>query len=79
MAFTEPFSFIPHVTLAQTFKPEDLTSRVALAERRWQAYGGQREFVVDHCTFVQSTLRNQWLDLAGLRLRPAAGPRAAQR
>jgi 2'-5' RNA ligase len=62
-AYNEPFPFHPHITLAQNFDPATLAERQRLAESRWAAYQGPREFLLDRVVFVQNTTSNRWLDL----------------
>ena len=39
-----------------------------LARRRWREFRGNRIFRADRTVFVQSTLRNCWIDLADYSL-----------
>lgn len=65
LAFDEPFLYHPHITLAQGI-PQDQVSDVRdLAVRRWREFTGERRFSAEHAVFVQSTLSQCWLDLAG--------------
>jgi 2'-5' RNA ligase len=64
LAFHEPFSYHPHVTLAQELTSADVTSAHATACRRWQGYQGKRSFRAERAVFVQNTLHNLWVDLA---------------
>jgi 2'-5' RNA ligase len=68
LQFDEPFTYHPHVTLAQDLDPSAVHSSFELAARRWQNADVPRKFVVDKLTFVQNTLENRWLDLAALEL-----------
>lgn len=63
LAFCEPFPFHPHITLAQNFATETVQERVDLARRRWAAYSGPREFLLDRVVFVQNSRNNCWTDL----------------
>lgn len=65
LAFAEPFVYHPHVTLAQDIPQADVERVRELAAQRWREFPGQRHFRADHAVFVQSTLSNGWLDLAG--------------
>jgi 2'-5' RNA ligase len=64
LGFKEPFSYHPHVTLAQEIPQAQVAEVHELARRRWREFGGPRTFRAGRTTFVQSTLRNCWLDLA---------------
>ena len=66
LEFQEPFPYVPHITVAQD--PADVAAAVETAGRRWREYSGMREFTVEKLTFVQNTLENQWVDLAGCAL-----------
>lgn len=65
LAFTEPFVYHPHVTLAQDIPQGEVERLWETAARRWREFGGQRHFRAERAVFVQNTLSNRWLDLAG--------------
>jgi 2'-5' RNA ligase len=64
LGFDEPFPYHPHVTLAQEIPAGQAPQVQELARKRWREYRGPRTFRADRTTFVQSTLRNCWIDLA---------------
>jgi 2'-5' RNA ligase len=64
LGFDEPFPYHPHITLAQEIPPGEVTEVHELARKRWREYRGIRTFRADRTVFVQSTLRNCWIDLA---------------
>lgn len=64
LGFPEPFSYQPHITLAQELPPERVTEASELAGRRWAECPYRRSFSAEVLTFVQNTTRNEWLDLA---------------
>jgi 2'-5' RNA ligase len=64
LEFHEPFSYHPHVTLAQELCGADVTAAHELARRRWQSYQGKRSLRAERAVFVQNTLHNVWVDLA---------------
>lgn len=64
LEFREPFSYHPHITLAQDLLPEQVPELCELAKRRWAEFPGPRSFPVETITFVQNTDGNRWLDLA---------------
>jgi 2'-5' RNA ligase len=68
LQFAEPYQFHPHVTLAQELLPERVAAAAALARSRWRECPYSRSFLVDRLTFVQNTLENRWVDLAGRTL-----------
>lgn len=63
--FEEPFTYHPHVTLAQDLEMHQVASAVDLAVARWREFTHPRAFIVDRLTFVQNTLENRWVDLSG--------------
>jgi len=73
--FQEPYSFHPHVTLAQQITPEQIPAVYELARRRWAEYRGKRAFAVDSVTFVQGTEIGSWIDLAECPIRTPAPTR----
>jgi 2'-5' RNA ligase len=64
LAFQEPFSYHPHVTLAQEFAPEQLQPLHELASRRWREFRGRHTFRAESTVFVRNTHGNQGVDLA---------------
>jgi 2'-5' RNA ligase len=64
LAFQEPFSYHPHITLAQEIAPEQVKPLLELASRRWREFRGRRTFRVETTVFVQNTDGRQWMDLA---------------
>jgi 2'-5' RNA ligase len=64
LSFAEPFSYHPHVTLAQELGPEAVASALEEAKKRWAEFRGARTFAAEAMTFVQSTSDNRWVDLA---------------
>lgn len=68
LSFAEPFTFHPHVTLAQELEPAQVPAAAVFAETRWREFSHSRSFLVDRLTFVQNTLDNCWTDLNGCTL-----------
>jgi hypothetical protein len=64
LAFEEPFEYHPHITLAQEVPHDRVAMLTDLAVQRWRHYAGPRVFRAERATFVQSTLRGCWIDLA---------------
>jgi 2'-5' RNA ligase len=71
LEFREPFSYEPHVTLAQDLTQPAVAEAAATARQRWSEYPYQRMFTVESLTFVQNTSKNVWVDLAHFQLDPA--------
>jgi 2'-5' RNA ligase len=64
----EAFEFVPHVTLAQGLRSDDVELVADLARKRWAEYKHPRGFRLDTITFVQNTEGNNWIDLGEYRL-----------
>jgi 2'-5' RNA ligase len=64
LAFDEPFPYHPHITLAQEIPPSQVNEVHELSRKRWREFRGNRTFRADRTVFVQSTLRDCWIDLA---------------
>jgi len=64
LAFEEPFSYHPHITLAQEIPHADAPATFELARRRWSEFKGERTLRAERAVFVQNTLNDCWLDLA---------------
>jgi 2'-5' RNA ligase len=67
-AFHEPFSYHPHITLAQEILPPHVPESFEKARRLWAEFSGHRRFTVNSLTLVQSVTNNHWLDLAECKL-----------
>lgn len=67
--FRETYSYHPHVTLAQYLPPEEARRARDLAQLRWNAWHGERSFLMDRLTLVQNTQNNRWLNLREFTLR----------
>ena len=72
LAFNEPYTYHPHVTLAQGLRPEEVGSLLEIAKTKWRNAPQQRVMAVQSLTFVQNTDANLWLDLAECPLRGSA-------
>jgi 2'-5' RNA ligase len=64
LEFQEPFSYHPHITLAQELPLQNVEATNELAHRLWREYDGPRTFAAEHAAFVQNSLGNCWIDLA---------------
>ena len=62
--FVEPFTYHPHLTLAQEIAPGEVDRLREIAVRRWHEYPGPRRFRAERAVLVQNTLNNLWIDLA---------------
>jgi len=68
LEFQDPFPYHPHITLAQELPPEKVASANELAQRLWREFPGPRRFPAERAVFVQNSLGNCWIDLAGYSL-----------
>jgi 2'-5' RNA ligase len=68
LAFQEPYTYHPHVTLGQDIPPDRIAESIELARARWREFPHRPDFVVDRLTFVQNSLQNLWTDLNGMAL-----------
>jgi 2'-5' RNA ligase len=63
LEFQEPFTFHPHITLAQDLSPDTVEEIASVAAARWAEFEGLRSFEINHLTFVQNTVQNCWVNL----------------
>lgn len=68
LAFDEPFSYYPHITLAQDIAHGSVEQKTERARRRWREYAGPRVFRAERAVFVQNHRDDCWIDLAGYSL-----------
>jgi 2'-5' RNA ligase len=68
LAWDEPHSYHPHVTVVQELAPVDVLNAAQFARWRWSEFKHSRTVRVDRLTFVQNTIQNSWTDLAMLDL-----------
>jgi 2'-5' RNA ligase len=66
--FVEPYSYHPHLTLAQEIVHRDVAAVRDTAVERWRRYQGPRRFRAERAVLVQNTLNNRWIDLAEFSL-----------
>ena len=69
-AFEEPFSYHPHITLAQDLEPGQLDAAIQTARDQWREFAGAKGFPVEKLAFVQNTIENRWIDLSAHPLKP---------
>ena len=68
LRFPEPFSYHPHVTLAQNLQPDQVDELTRVARARWAECSYPKRFRVDQAVFVQNTRDCGWIDLGECRL-----------
>lgn len=71
LLFEEPYTYHPHITLAQDIHRRDVRRLGEEAAALWQQYTGPRSFRAETIAFVRSSVLNQWVDLAEFPLRVA--------
>ena len=71
LEYKEPFPFHPHVTLAQEFGPERLSSVVESARKAWAMIpASNRSFLIDRLVFVRNQDPNTWNTISEHDLQP---------
>jgi 2'-5' RNA ligase len=68
LRFPDPFTYHPHVTLAQKLQPDQVDELTRVARARWAECPFPKTFRVDKVVFVQNTRRSEWIDLGECRL-----------
>jgi 2'-5' RNA ligase len=68
LAFRTDFPYHPHVTLGQELKPDEVDELLHVARRRWAECPAPKTFRAEKIVFVQSTRRNEWVDLGECEL-----------
>lgn len=74
LPFAEPYSYHPHVTLAQNITQPEVNRLLEEAKRQWECFHGSKRFEVDELTFVQNTEGNVWRDLDVIHLMTPVSP-----
>ncbi len=64
----EPFTFHPHITLAQNLPHDRVEETLQQARQMWSDWKGGVVFPVEELIFVQNTEQNVWLDLIHFQL-----------
>jgi 2'-5' RNA ligase len=62
LRFETAFSYHPHITLAQGIPPPDVEPLRAMAAEEWDAWRGDRIFLVDSLWLVQNVMPDVWLE-----------------
>jgi hypothetical protein len=68
LEFREPFSYHPHITLAQDIPRDSVPAIRDLAARRWEKFRSGRGFRAERLVFVRNTFAACWKDLAEFSL-----------
>ncbi len=64
LEYPEPYSYHPHITVAQGVSGENVAAVAEEARRCWAEYRGPRVFRVERAVFVRNRMDNCWVDLA---------------
>ncbi len=72
LSFTQPYPFLPHITLAQETNGNRFQEVIESARRQWADYPHPRRFRIDRLTVVENTAAGDWVDLVEFRLGDAA-------
>jgi 2'-5' RNA ligase len=70
LRFDEPFTYHPHITLAQELPADSVAETYRKAREMWDSFDGPKTFRAERAAFVQNTLGNCWIDLAEYSLGP---------
>ncbi|HZQ93308.1 MAG TPA: 2'-5' RNA ligase family protein [Terriglobales bacterium] len=74
LAFTEPWPYMPHLTIVKSDSEQTSRHDFHLARQRWAAYAGAKRVRVEQLTFVREGENRTWHDIApiplGRRLAP---------
>ncbi len=65
--FHEPWSYMPHLTIAKMDTEEEVGKVLDVARQRWRAYSGPREVRLESVTFVKG-VGERWMDVATVPL-----------
>jgi hypothetical protein len=77
LAFSEPWAYIPHLTVTKVTDDSRLPAALELARERWSAYRGSREAHIAGLTFVrEGESPSHWVDLASVPLGGALASRS---
>ena len=68
VAFDEPYTYHPHITLAQDLNPTEFSRIREWTAQRWAQFAQARTFQMAGLTLVQNSLENHWSDLAEMDL-----------
>ncbi len=71
LQYTEPWPYMPHLTIVKMDTADEARKVVALARPRWDCCEDTRKIKVDSVTFVKGN-GERWIDLATVRLGPPA-------
>ena len=68
LAYTEPHSYVPHVTIAQELSLLEKNTVMEEVRLEWARYAAESSFHVESLFLVKKTPENRWIDLAPIPL-----------
>ena len=74
LARVEPYSYVPHVTIAQELDDAETHAALREASREWARYAGSRSFRGESLSLVRQEPDQRWTDLAPVLLGGALKP-----
>jgi 2'-5' RNA ligase len=69
-AYSEPYPFHPHITLAQEIPLETVQDVYQQSLAKWEAWRGPKRFAVEELVFVRNVNQRGWETLSEHRLNP---------
>lgn len=67
LEFSEPWPYMPHLTIVKADTSSEAQKIVQLARRRWESFEGRRKILIDSITFVKGN-GDRWVDVAPVSL-----------
>lgn len=65
---SEPYPFVPHITIAQDLEDEATEAALAAVSSAWANYDGEKSFRLETLCLVQQAEGHRWLNLAPIPL-----------
>ena len=67
LGFTEPWPYMPHLTIAKMDTTDEAVTLLSAARERWKSYTGPRSTRIDTLTLVKGS-GERWVDVAHIQL-----------
>ena len=68
LRYSEPYPFVPHITIAQDLDEARTQAVLAAVSREWSVYDGEKSFRVETLCLVQQGEAHAWLNVAAIPL-----------
>ena len=65
---SEPFPFVPHLTIAQDLDEAGTQAELASVTREWEQFDGEKPFRIETLCLVQQAEGHRWINLAPIPL-----------